>query len=239
MAACLAVDGGVWVLKVECFMNKNNTDINKSQKKSELQNADKNAVDLSRRRLAKAGLIAAPILATLPGKPAMANYVKNNCTVSGNISGNMSDNANNTDPCLDYLGGKTPGYWGQKPNEWPVPFDPGNCISTTPNPGNGGGSGCQDYDDTGTKFHDISYFGGSRQMVSGTSRTMMQVIHLTGVDDPYQLDAHTVAALLNAVTWGKNIYGYSPEEVIALYNEYHLTNPVELRDAFQYLNEKG
>jgi len=210
-------------------MTKNNSEIKKSQDTS------KTAVDLSRRRLAKAGLIVAPILSTLPGKPAMANYVKNNCTVSGNLSGNMSHNVGDTDPCDSYVGGKTPGYWGQRPQDWPLSFSPGACLSS-PHPVTGLTTpGCQDYDDTGTKFH--PYFGGVRQMSGMTSRTMMQAIHLTGNEDTYQLDAHTVAALLNAETWGQAIYGYSPTEVVDLYNQYHFIDPVALRDTFKYLNE--
>lgn len=212
---------------------------NKTDRKNYKKSTD-NTVDLSRRRLAKAGLIAAPILSTLHGKPAMATYAKNNCTVSGNLSGNMSDNANNDDPCDNYLGGKTPGYWGQHPNKWANcglmnQYEPGTCMDGGKNKG-GGGSGCQNYDGDGTKFHD--YFGGARQYDGdGNSYSMMQVIHETGNIDTYQLDAHTVAALLNAECYGAAIYGYSPDDVINMYNMYHDTHPIELKQAFQYLNE--
>lgn len=225
----------------------------------------KPTIDLSRRRVAKLGLLSAPIMSTLSGKPAMALYAKNNCTVSGNISGNMSDNAHSVDPCENYLGGKTPGYWKQHPEKWDKCgelnlYQPGTCYtettdeegSTDPDSskkqktGKGGGmdsfaSGCQIYNDDGTKFHD--FFGGQRQEFFDEtdnmfkSFTMMQTLHQQGNQDHYKLDAHTIAALLNAECYGRDVYGYSPDEVIALYNEFHLSHPQDLKLAFQYLNQ--
>lgn len=83
---------------------------------------NKTKIDLSRRRLAKVGLLTVPALAVLPGKPAMALYEKNNCTVSGNLSGNMSDNANDSyceDKKINI--GHPPSYWATL-THWPVVF---------------------------------------------------------------------------------------------------------------------
>ena len=69
---------------------------------------------------------------------------------------------------------------------------------------------------------------------------MLKVIQDFGKDDRYLLGAHTVAALLNSCRFGKAGYGYSSDEVVALFKAYAYGNhAVELRLAFEYLNGKG
>lgn len=60
----------------------------------------------SRRRFGKAALVATPVLATLYGRPLMAQH---NCTPSGWVSGNTSLQHDD-----QLCGGKTPGYWQSK-----------------------------------------------------------------------------------------------------------------------------
>jgi len=78
---------------------------------NKIEHKDNSTVDLSRRRLTKAGLIAAPILSTLPGKSALAG----NCTsLSGIMSGNLSSQDGQNEPCDDTPEssyGRSPGYW--------------------------------------------------------------------------------------------------------------------------------
>lgn len=52
--------------------------------------------DALRRRLAKSGLAAPVILATLASKPVLATAVPWNCTISGQLSGNMSGHEGET-----------------------------------------------------------------------------------------------------------------------------------------------
>ena len=64
-------------------------------------------VDESRRRFAKAGLAGSGVILTLASQPVLGSY-SSKCTISGNLSGNLSRNAN-TKPCNDC--GKGKDYW--------------------------------------------------------------------------------------------------------------------------------
>lgn len=199
--------------------------------KNKEMNSAKDGVNQSRRKFARAGLIATPVIYTLSTKSALA---RNACTVSGQLSGNMSQNPN-TDPC-DQTGyqGLTPGYWGTHPKDWSnYGFACGSCTDGTSGPH------CtyNSYKTDGTKFHNHD-FRGFTGSIYGTY-SMMEVIQFGGTDDHYQLGAHTCAALLNAHKFGKTGYGLSVDEVYTMWSTYYLTNPVELKEAFQYLNEKG
>lgn len=66
-----------------------------------------------RRKIVRAGLVATPFLVALPGRSAMAG---NNCTVSGNLSGNLSTNVGNDDICLTYGTGISVDAWNNSTN---------------------------------------------------------------------------------------------------------------------------
>ena len=179
--------------------------------------------DEGRRRFAKAGAAGLPVMLTLASRPVWAHR----CTISGMISGN--DSSPGELPCE----GCTPGYWGQHPEKWPGPYTAGGCKQGW----NGNHCASNDYDDTGTKFKQV--FTGDTRF--GEDLTMMQVIHLGGNEDPYQLGAHAVAALLNAAKamGGDMNFGYTPGDIIDLYNAHHATSPEELKNSFQMLNERS
>lgn len=198
-----------------------------------MKNIDKNeknkpTVDLSRRRLAKLGLIASPILSTLPGKPAMAMlYSKNNCTVSGNMSGNMSENVTN-DPCASvmYSGGHSAAYWTAA--DW-------------------SGTNYNQNDKFNTAGNVAGVFEGNTETyVNGNNNgtlksfTLMEVVNGDGSSlntvDLHQLNIEAVAALLNAGIYSD--YGYTQQEVITLYEHYYLSQTKDLMLTFQYLNSK-
>lgn len=208
-------------------------------------------VNDSRRRLAKAGLIGAPLALMVKSRSALA--INNACTVSGLDSGNISQSRTGTDPCEtgDYKG-LTPGYWGQHPDEWAAyGYSCGSCTDGKSGPH------CtyNSYGDNGTKFNDSAkgfyldtcFFKKDDQgnyIYDGYGNwipeTMMQVVQKEGWDDQYQLGAHTVAALLNSMRFSGN-FPYTPSEVIELYNTYH-TSPSDalmLKNVFQTLNELG
>ena len=58
--------------------------------------------DSSKRRLIKGVAKAAPVVMAVSSKPALANF----CTVSGFLSGNLSNHDDQ-----HYCGGRSPGYW--------------------------------------------------------------------------------------------------------------------------------
>jgi len=197
---------------------------------------ENNGADLSRRRFSKTGLLAAPAIYTLASKPAFGNH----CSISGHLSGNLSQ------PNDHVCGGCTPGYWGQHPENWPNmsidAYHPGSCGPVTTGhktrPGRMVGNHCQDnsYNNDGTMFHDANYgFGGS--LYQGES--MMRVIHMAGNEDSYQLGAHAVAALLNSIRLGEEVYGMTPMQVVQLFNEHCLIDPEGLKNTFQMMNERN
>lgn len=169
--------------------------------------APEKGTDQSRRQFTRASLIAAPVIMTLASRPALGYY---NCTLSGLLSGNLSNTSTGT--CF----GRSPGFWkggtffaeGKKASRtqygtayrnkenWPAP-----ALPTT-------------------LFHSIfagSKFGGA---------TLIQVMDMDGSQDPFQMGFQTVAAYLNALeAWGlqrfglnQENWGMSPDTVITLYN---------------------
>lgn len=73
-------------------------------------------VDLSRRRLAKSGLAAPVVLASLASKNALAS-VPYRCTISGKLSGGSTHSA--TEGTCDF--GSTPSEWAQtNRSSWPT-----------------------------------------------------------------------------------------------------------------------
>lgn len=188
-------------------------------------------IDRSRRKFSTAGLIAAPVIMTLSSKSALGmNY---RCTVSGMISGNLSQPGSISD-CM----GRTPGFWcggnfftGGNPKTytggWPSPL-----LPTTPFHTSFGGVF------EGNKF---IYFANGESK----SYTLEEVVCQNGTVDPNQLGAHTVAALLNSKAaelgtfpfGGGREYGLTPSQVVALYNTYHSSKPVELKALFEIWNQ--
>lgn len=199
-------------------------------------------INESRRALSRLLTIGAPIvIMTISGRSALA--ATNQCTISGQLSGNMSPASGNNDVCATTIYyGRTPGHWGQRLSAWSglsrfgVPIKPGTCTLATGTNAGMVGDHCKDnlYNDDGTKFHSI--FSGRMY----GDATLMQVIRKCGTDDRYQLGAHSTAAFLNATSFGKYGYGYSVDEVLGLWQEYaYGPNAVTLKQAFEYLNSKG
>lgn len=163
---------------------------------------------------------------TVASRPVLARH----CTVSGTLSGNLS-NPNDD----HYCAGFTPGYWLNHASDWPVPYYPGECQSAH------GAGGCDSYVN-GTPFHSAyTNSGGMRGPFGGDlfgKQSMMEVIRLNGSDDRYQLGAHAVAALLNAVHFGAEIFGYPPEQIIEMWNARYAVDPEGLKEDFALLNER-
>jgi len=83
-----------------------------NNEKTNLYSVDRGSADLSRRKFSKTGLLAAPVIYTLASKPAFGNH----CTISGHLSGNLSQQSNNHE-----CGGCAPAYWqGAPTTSWPI-----------------------------------------------------------------------------------------------------------------------
>lgn len=175
------------------------------------------AIDEKRRIIAKAGLGAGAVIATLVSRPVFADA----CTISGMASGNASP-APGQLPCV----GCTPGYWKNHPNNWPSPYTAGTCkVCQTSS------KKCNEWNANGTLFP----FAGMH-----ADKTMMQVLEMTGNDDKYQLGAHAVAALLNSIKLKGTVFsfGYSDIDVFELWNQYASSKPEELKNMYAQLNER-
>lgn len=154
----------------------------------------------SRRRILK-GAALTPVLLSLSSRPVLGAE----CTISGFMSGNVSDHGHDNCAC-----GYTPGAWKTPyvgDGNWNnTPFDPGTCK-------NQGSGQCNAYNGDGTPFFGPSTFSGSDPHYAGKS--LMQVLWLQGNQDPHQFGAHIAAALLNS--YAVPGYGMSASDVQAIY----------------------
>ena len=177
----------------------------------------------TRRKLLVGGLVVAPAMLTLTNRPAFANH----CTVSGMASGNLSNRHEGPCEALRIE------FWRTNPTQWPA-FVAGPC-----NPlGRRLFGMCEDYSEPdqtaledGVKSNKItaheahmcrtSRRGTRCSEVFGTGivdprdLTMMQALWL-GRGGPSPVIAHAVAAVLNAHYFGKEAFGYSPDEIVEM-----------------------
>jgi hypothetical protein len=156
----------------------------------------------ARRRLSKVAL-AAPVIASLAARPALA------CSVSGFMSGNTSPGRE--DPrCEGY--GCTPGFWKNNPEAWRV-YSPGHCSSH--NPGNGK---CQAWTSGGTTLKDILTCSNPFTQVDLSDYLldiMVKAIDGGGrITTQYADVCHYIAAILNAAA-SEVSYGSSVAEIQA------------------------
>lgn len=201
------------------MIKKVNSDTNQSSEHPQADNTLRHSN--SRRRFIKGVASTTPVLLTVANRPVLAS----NCSVSGAISGNLSDGRTQF-----VCAGLTPGYWGQHPFEWPAPYTPGSCV------GRVSGQHCShnSYNNDGTMFHN-PLAGCAGNLYSNDS--MMNVIHQGGNNDHYQLGAHTSAAILNAQRYGPDVYGYNVKQVQDIYARWWISQPEDLKRFFQILNE--
>jgi hypothetical protein len=184
------------------------------------------SLDKSRRSFAKSGLVASGVLLTLSSRPVLGQSVCK--SPSGFESGNLSFHGT---PIT--CSGRTPGYWGANSNttgiigkqSWPSPYlaDTTKTSTTTTTtstaPGStkkGAASSTTTITIHGTMFKDIFRCSSFGKGLAGLS--LSEVLLQGGTGDPYQLGAHSIAALLNARS------GLTPvlteAQVINIFNEY-------------------
>ena len=84
------------------------------------------AVDLRRRRFARGGLAAPVVMTTLASKPVLGADIPYLCTVSGQMSGNVSHPDRRADCSML---GQPPSYWQSSSSAWPGPYVRGELES--------------------------------------------------------------------------------------------------------------
>lgn len=185
-------------------------------------------INPSRRKLTGAALGVSAVF-TLSSRPVWAGQCM---TPSAAVSGNLSQHGTPT-----LCSGLSPGYWKEHAESWPPPYAPGTATNANINPNASASAGGQGYANQvqswsgGTLFHPV--FSGSQFMadIDGnattdkTSLSMMQVMIMSdgnnpwGLNDPDNLGAHIVAALLNA-KMGFTTGALSEAQIINMWNEW-------------------
>lgn len=216
----------------------------------------------ARRRILAGGLAGAPLILTLSSRSAFASH----CSVSGMMSGNLSSPTDIV--CTGRTPGYWKAHAAQWPNYDPGTCNPinndhGQCtdysiptidaleiyianlkqndgykwkikkaeeylemlqLGTFPEP----------YDFFGTPFSEI--FGGG--YTTDQDLTLMQA--LWHEEDGYgpSILAHIVAAYLNALAFGEEAFGLSPDGVVTLFHNMISSDAEGLKDTLEMLNDR-
>jgi hypothetical protein len=184
---------------------------------------DHSGISVSRRRFTRAGLSGSVVLGSLASKPVLG-AVPYHCTVSGQVSGNLSRAA----VAGECVIGECSQYWID--GNWPSVFTKG----TQPNPENCSFSGGQRI--RGTNFNAYTpgtgvspiigaFYNsgvGASQCTVGTSTTsnpatMLQVLTTTDTSEQFVLGRVVVTSLLNAANKGST-YPVTTHSIIAMFN---------------------
>ncbi|MHB1293181.1 MAG: hypothetical protein ACYCY5_13495 [Sulfuricella sp.] len=173
------------------------------------------SVDESRRRFGKSGLAASGVILTLASQPVLGQWA---ClSPSGFQSGNVSTHGQPT-----LCDGRTPGYW--QTADWQrAGLDRGTCTPT-PNNGNGNGNVCNKSTEWSGGAQFSTYFNVTGNATRYADKSLMSILWMngTGTEDPEQLGAHIVAALLNAhMEWTKDVL--TVQAVKDMFNEWAAT----------------
>ncbi|ALP51815.1 hypothetical protein Tel_00930 [Candidatus Tenderia electrophaga] len=183
---------------------------------------------LTRRKFTKAGLLGAPLIMTLNSRPVLGAY---QCTVSGMMSGNLS----NIDPNVDQCFSKSEGVWSSQSvlgpssggsrrrsrdsgtatyphHYWPAPFTPE------------------------TRFHD--YFGtGVYNYGDASFIQVMRASAELDISDDHNAGFKAAGSLLNAQFYGQTYFGYDADWVINTWNGW-TGSVADLADFFSALNHR-
>jgi len=207
----------------------NNEIVKQAPTKEKLAQDQSPSVDESRRSLTKASL-AAPVLMSLASRPVLAGGAYGDCSLSGFMSGNVSNHKYKCTPGF----GCTPGYWKNHPAVWlPLTaYSPGKClkikikwdlVDCTEVDTNTGSctkpkEGCDVWDmsfETGGATTFLSVFGrNSAYFLSDDTASLMEVLQSA----EGSLDFHACAAVLNAAAYPIE-YGASVAQIVDAYNK--------------------
>jgi hypothetical protein len=194
---------------------------------------DHGGVKVSRRRFARAGLSGSVVLGSLASKPVLG-AVPYHCTVSGQVSGNLSRAALAGECVL----GQCTQFWID--GDWPSGFVKGtqpseNCAfvgNVSPSVPRARGTSFNGFT-TGAgvpalipAFFNVATGSGSSQACSVTLTlttnlrlysTMLQVLSTTDLDEKFELGRVVVTSLLNVALLG-NSYPVTTHSIIAMFN---------------------
>jgi hypothetical protein len=185
-------------------------------------------LDASRRRFTRAGIAAPVVLGTLVSRPVLGAGVAYNCTVSGQLSGNVSSPGNIVCSTI----GSSLSFWLGS-NSWPAAIVKG----TLPNgqcsfaaPGLLAGTYFNGYS-TGTNTLANAFFaassGGANPSCSvATNQTLQNatMYHVLASTDPgarFDLGRATVVSLLNAYSVGSS-YPVTAATIVEMFNATYL-----------------
>lgn len=193
--------------------------------------AQRHARLMGRRRFTRAGMAAPVVLGSLISKPVLATGTNPpyNCTMSGQMSGNMSTHPGTVD-CKTL--GRSPGYW--KNHAWPSGFVAGDlpnslCSFTGVVKGTFFNGFTLGSSVLGNAFKRASINSACQVIdaresnystVGNSKATMMQVLNTGGGLNDTSLKAlgrATVASLLNSVAFAPT-YPLTSAQVIAMFN---------------------
>ena len=158
---------------------------------------DSGGADRSKRRLLRGVITTAPVVMAVSSKPALANF----CTVSGFLSGNLSNHATEGYRC----GGRSPGYWknhdhNHKSHSFKEVFgdnwrgDYSVYLSHNDHED-------EDEDDYHNRNGGQSCYRLSYDGKWDGEPTLDRVFNMDGNDDIHKFGAHAAAAYMNAVAF--------------------------------------
>tara|TARA_R110000787_G_scaffold102680_4_gene208732 strand:+ start:2568 stop:3320 length:753 start_codon:yes stop_codon:yes gene_type:complete len=180
-------------------------------------------VDSGRRSFTKVGL-AAPVLLAMVNRTAWASPA---CAPSAFMSATIASLNPSQIDCGQPVG-KSPGYWKNKPEEWPAPY--------YPDPKKTGNKSCSSSSYSNTQGDDQSYQDGGSEKNHTYCRSTSKFNAVFNCSSPYpdnwtlmevlrngngnagmqNVEFHAVAALLNAAS-GQANYNLSVAQVIDIF----------------------
>ena len=227
-------------------------DIREGQNMSEthelkkLEEENNQAADVSRRKFAKLGLLGAPIIMTLTSRPVLGAY---QCTVSGQMSGNLS----NFDPNVSQCFSLSQGVWSsQSVLGDPVPVQTFQSTFSTgkKRKREGGTTTTYTYPNhywpypytPETPFHSVFQSTAPYNYGDATLVDVMRSSESTkngglGIHDDQNVGFKAVGALLNAQFFGQQYFGYDADWVIKTWNTWS-GSTLDLAEFFDALNHR-
>jgi len=199
--------------------------------------------DQTRRTLTKAAL-------TLPITASLAPRAAFGCSVSGFLSGNVSENHG---PHTCEGNGCTPGFWKNNVEAWPLhSFSPGVCGTYNTNEGNGqvtcsqwnpsitgGATAISSMAPESCADDFASFVGGYGYDYLTTSIMEILLKEVKGSGNTNSILAHYIAAILNSAS-SQIVYGTSIAEIKEAFCKAYSENKLEeFKDILDVLNNRG
>ncbi len=159
-----------------------------------------------RRRLLRGGLSSAPLLVTLTSRPVLAQTC---FSPSETLSGTLSHKADDLPVC----NGRSPGMWKTLGEDTSNPRHADGTVAQWPIP-------------TSTAFHKVFPRGSYANFVTvrknGTTKdlSMLEVMQLSGAEDPAKIGFHFVGAYLNILVGLVDPRAMTAPRLVALWTEW-------------------